>query len=110
MLYFDEEYGNNDVRLIELSPELLKTLEEEKSFGQFTIFYRFDSQEDRPRCEPVPILVFTIVRVRASIGLGVGLGLVLGVGLVARVGYRVGYSRIFEVLHSCAIFVTHNSL
>ncbi|XP_063681104.1 sister chromatid cohesion protein DCC1-like [Bolinopsis microptera] len=32
VLYFDEEYGKNDVRLIELSPEMLNILKEEKSF------------------------------------------------------------------------------
>ena len=42
VLYFDEEYGNNDIRLIELSPELLNTLKEEEAFGMlFAVYYLF---------------------------------------------------------------------
>ena len=44
MLYFDEDYGSNDIRLIELSPELLKILKEEKSFGELFIKHNGLSQ------------------------------------------------------------------
>ena len=45
MLYFDEDYGSNDIRLIELSPELLKILKEEKSFGELFIKHNGLSQK-----------------------------------------------------------------
>jgi len=45
VLYFNEEFGQDDIRLLELTPDLLQTLKEEKTF-----VLRGDVEEDTVLC------------------------------------------------------------